>query len=417
MKPFLQPSTGVDITNCVHLNIYKKTPIRYAGNIIKRLLLATVSSESRGRAIARLLDKEVAGASVGAVKYNTSGRRDLEVEATGSTTLVAVKDTDRVVSASSEVLGGGDGSSVLEAGEDESVALVVASVSGLTNPDEGDVVAAGDAEGVGTGLASEEVAAVVEYGAGSGELLAGAVELSGLVPGPPVAADVASGALVEGGNRLVGNRVKTSVLGLPCPVGVGSLVVVCPFETAVAARSVNAGVARRAGVGSVGVSVRVGNGVVVIAVPVASVVGVGRVPRLGVHGAVLSYRLVVLVEHVSGEELASLPEAVSEIELGSGSADSGTLACIERSVCEETHAHVSVAARAVERGADSSSAKVFRLVEASCRSNGAVYITVATGNDNVELVAPLAIVGGSLLINWATPEDTLDLSGRGGIGA
>jgi len=46
-----------------------------------------------------------------------------------------------------------------------------------------------------------------------------------------------------------------------------------------------------------------------------------------------------------------------------------------------------------------------------------VNLPVGSGNDNVEVLAVLAVVDGIDSVNRASPEDTLDQSGRVGIGA
>lgn len=177
-----------------------------------------------------------------------------------------------------------------------------------------------------------------------------------------------------------------------------------------------------AGVGGVGVAVCRGDGVVVAGLVVLSIVGgVGGGPGLVVHGAVLANGLGVVQEDVSDVELASLGvgsggDALLSIVLGSGSAGGSTETSVEGTGVEDSDTHVGIVLVAVKRSVDGDVSEVSGLIVARDGGNSVADVAVAACNDNLEGLLVLAVVDSVVGGNWATPVDTLDNGGGGGVG-
>lgn len=148
---------------------------------------------------------------------------------------------------------------------------------------------------------------------------------------------------------------------------------------------------------------------------------VGRIraaPRLVVHGAVLALRHAVLVQDVRIEEAAEHPAAeVLDVPLRLGFAGGGAAGHVERlAVVEELVAHVAVVLVAVERGVDGGLAVVLLRVARHVVDQGA-DVAVGAGDDDVEVLAPLAVVHCGRRVDRAAPPDAFDDGGAGGVGA
>lgn len=154
--------------------------------------------------------------------------------------------------------------------------------------------------------------------------------------------------------------------------------------------------------------------------PRASVGGVGGVPGLGVHGADLLAGVAVLHEHVGVVELAGLEGAVGggvgAVVVALGGAGGGAEGGVKGSGGEGLDAQVGVDGVA-ERGVDALLAEPGASVAGRAGHGAGRVVTVGAGHDDLELAAVLASVLGVAAQDGATPEDTLDDSGRGGVGA
>jgi hypothetical protein len=178
-----------------------------------------------------------------------------------------------------------------------------------------------------------------------------------------------------------------------------------------------------------GVRSSAGDLVGIVAIVVASVDGLLGTPVLGVQSAVGTEGHTVLGQDVAGEEVAWLVVAVGVgevllVERGLGVAGGGAELRVVGTVVEETHTVVGVVVLAVlldERCVDGS-LEVLRGVEAG-HSGGILAVgvelgvTVAADNDNVELLAPLALVGGRCLGNGVAVDRALDVGDGLGVRA
>jgi len=168
-----------------------------------------------------------------------------------------------------------------------------------------------------------------------------------------------------------------------------------------------------------GVRSSAGDLVNIVAVVVASVDGLVLAPSLGVQSAVGTKRRAVLGQDVAGEEVAWLVVAfgvndVLLVERGLGVAGGGAELRVEGTIVEETHSVVGVVLLSVldDQGRVDGSREVLRLLEASdgggrLAGGGELGVTVAADNDNVELLAPLALVGGRCLGNGVAVDRAL----------
>ena len=162
------------------------------------------------------------------------------------------------------------------------------------------------------------------------------------------------------------------------------------------------------------------NGIVVtLSIVLAGVFGVSRAPCLVVEGAVLSYRIAILVEHVCVEELTRLRmlavwDAVLDVIFARSSTGVGAELDAEGHVLEDLDAHVCVSVVAVKRGLYSCVAKVL-LVVVAARRRWREVVRVRACNDDLELVSVLTGICSSARVQWRSPEDALQNGGAGRI--
>lgn len=146
--------------------------------------------------------------------------------------------------------------------------------------------------------------------------------------------------------------------------------------------------------------------------------GVRLVPALVVQSTDLALRTAVQSSEVRSEELAGLGVGASRVvgkdlivvSLASGLAQVG----VKEGAGEDADAEVGVLIVVVTRGVDGSVTQIDARVAIKLGDAG-LHVAIGAGNDDVELVAPLALVVGALLGDVATPENTLDLGGRVGV--
>lgn len=169
-----------------------------------------------------------------------------------------------------------------------------------------------------------------------------------------------------------------------------------------------------------GVAVGHGDGVDIILPGVSGVDSVAGIPCLGVHGADLSEGLVVLGDDVSVDESADVGVLLGGKTLGNVKGRS-RLACggaklgVEVSG-EQLVGDVGVDTVVAERSVDCSVAERNGVGEAGGSDDAAVHVSVAAGHDNLEVIAPLAVVDSVGGGDGAGPEDTLDDCLRRGVG-
>jgi hypothetical protein len=194
----------------------------------------------------------------------------------------------------------------------------------------------------------------------------------------------------------------------------------------------------------VGFSRRVAGGaddrVDIVAVVVTGVDGVLLVPSVGVQRAVGAEGSAVLGQDVAGEEVAGLVGAVGlgvlDVPLALGLARRGAERGVVRVVVEQTHAVVCVVAVAQEgrvdggweaRGrleaGDSGSGRVdglgvtWWIVSFLLRGHRAKRRTVAAGDDDVEVLVVLSVVGSGRRGNGVTVDGALDVGDGVGVSA
>jgi hypothetical protein len=127
----------------------------------------------------------------------------------------------------------------------------------------------------------------------------------------------------------------------------------------------------------------------------------------------LNVRSLVEIEDVSVEEIAELDgsavvrrvgSVVSVLSLAVGSTERS----VERTLVEDTAAHVCIIALMVKRSVNGSVVEVLDVTETSRDFEGVVHVTVRTSDGNLELVAPLTVVVGVGRRNRTSPEYALD---------
>jgi len=159
----------------------------------------------------------------------------------------------------------------------------------------------------------------------------------------------------------------------------------------------------------------------IIAPPLPIIRRIARRPRLIVQRAVLPHALAAIVQHIRVEELArhglAAARRVREVILGLRGAGRGAEAGVEGAGGEDLDAHVGVMARAVEGRVDGGVAEGDRARVPGGSRDAVVDVAVGARDHDVEVVAPLAVVGGGGGGDGAAVVDAFDHCGAGGVGA
>lgn len=167
--------------------------------------------------------------------------------------------------------------------------------------------------------------------------------------------------------------------------------------------------------GGQGVGVGLGDGVVVAAGVLANVGGVAPGPWVGVEGALGALRDVVLADDVGDEHVASHVGAAGTssgaVVLSGGLADGGALAWVvwagEGAAADEGVDAV------LERSVDGTWELSWAGEVGVGWWSGDLVVAVGAGDHDLEVVAPLALVGGGVIADWSAVENTLDHAGGG----
>jgi len=171
----------------------------------------------------------------------------------------------------------------------------------------------------------------------------------------------------------------------------------------------------------VGESITIPNGIMILAPPLPIIRRIARRPRLTVKRAVLAHALSTIVQHIRVEELARLRLAVTgrvrEIVLRLRRAGRSAQTGVKGARREDLDAHVGVVARAVEGRVDGGVAEGDGAGVACGSGDAVVDVAVGARDDDVEVVAPLAVVGGGGGGDGAAVVDAFDYCGAGGFGA
>lgn len=128
---------------------------------------------------------------------------------------------------------------------------------------------------------------------------------------------------------------------------------------------------------------------------------------MAVNSAVLTKRLAIFADHICVEVAARRAWVRGGLSCTSSRAAAGVkrLAIVPILVTQ-----VGGAAVAVTWGTDGITAQVVSVTVASAVVDCLVHIAIGASNDDVVVVAVLAIVHGVGSSDWATPEHTLDQS-------
>jgi len=158
--------------------------------------------------------------------------------------------------------------------------------------------------------------------------------------------------------------------------------------------------------------------------PAWEVGGLGRLVLLGVQGTIGTKRLAVLLEHVGVEKVAlqwviKVEDGQKKAPQGGRGVDGVLSSCVRRTkvwiigTWEESGSKTS-AWMVVQAGA------WLRLFPARAGWwSGVVRLgeTVRSGNDNLEIITVLTVVGGRSTVNSGSPKSTLVVSDGGWFGA